>query len=205
MSNLKELSLLNSNLKSSESSQDRISKFCRSLFLKSLSKIEEGTLTIQDLDSQITMGKVSSTAPNVHLKVHSYDFYVDVVTGGSVGAAESYVRGDWDCGNLCDLTRLMIVNREVLDQLDSRFLTFFKNALAKVIHSFRRNSKEGSRKNIGAHYDLGNDFFELMLDDTMMYSSGIFEKADSSLKEAVRAGAASQFMRQSITAAGLRP
>jgi cyclopropane-fatty-acyl-phospholipid synthase len=105
------------------------------------------------------------------------------VFGGEVGAGEAYSDGFWSCDDLTALIRIMVRNRSLLDALD-RGWSHLATLARKLFHLFRRNTKEGSRKNIAAHYDLGNDFFALFLDETMMYSCAIFEREDSTLYEA---------------------
>jgi cyclopropane-fatty-acyl-phospholipid synthase len=99
----------------------------------------------------------------VTLRVHSQRFYSDVAFTGTVGAGEAYINGLWKCDDLTALVRLFVVNRELMNEVDSGW------------------------SRLGAHYDLGNRFFELFLDETMAYSCGIFEHAHSTLLEASRA------------------
>ena len=104
-------------------------------------------------------------------------------TGGSVGAAEAYVAGDWSTPDLVALLRFFTRNVDRMNEFEDRFSWVTKPAL-KGLHWLNRNTKEGSRKNISAHYDLGNDLFETFLDPTMMYSSAIYPRADATLEEA---------------------
>jgi len=103
--------------------------------------------------------------------------------GGSIGAGEAYMQGYWTTNDLTDLVRLLVLNREVLDGMETGLARLTVPA-QKVLHWLNRNTQEGSRRNIAAHYDLGNDFFKLFLDETMMYSSAIFERPNMSLHEA---------------------
>lgn len=119
----------------------------------------------------------------VIIDVHDPGFYSEVVFGGSLGAAEAFIAGDWSCPQLTDLIRLLIVNRDVLEQLDSSY-SRWREPLQRGLHALRRNSRSGSRRNIAAHYDLGNEFFATFLDETMMYSAAIFEHAEATLTEA---------------------
>jgi cyclopropane-fatty-acyl-phospholipid synthase len=93
------------------------------------------------------------------------------------------MQGDWHCDDLTGLVRLMVVNRHLMNDVDSGW-SALSAPLLKAAHWLNRNHKAGSRRNIAAHYDLGNGFFELFLDDTMAYSCGIFRSAQSSLREA---------------------
>ena len=104
-------------------------------------------------------------------------------SGGSNGIANAYIKGYWECDNLHELFRAFVKNIELLDSLETGYLKFdvLKNRFMYLLSS---NSRSGSKKNIHAHYDLGNDFFKLFLDETMTYSSAIFESENSSLKDA---------------------
>ena len=128
----------------------------------------------------------SSADLRVRLTIHRSRTWSRTLLGGSIGSAESYVEGDWDCDNLTGLCRIFVANRAVLNQLDGGFGAVL-SPLNKLLHRWRRNSVDGSRSNIQAHYDLGNDFFELFLDHTWMYSCGIYEKETSTLPEASEA------------------
>jgi cyclopropane-fatty-acyl-phospholipid synthase len=110
-------------------------------------------------------------------------FYADVALGGSVGAGESYVQGRWHSDDLTCVMRLMLQNGDALGGMESG-LARLSAPLRQIAHALRRNSRAGSRRNIAAHYDVGNDFFRLMLDETMMYSCALFEPAGLSLAEA---------------------
>ncbi len=120
----------------------------------------------------------------VHLNIDDEGFYGEVVFGGSVGAAEAYMSGFWRCSNLVDLVRLLVRNRHVLDGMDQGRFSRISQNLRKVVHALHRNTQTGSRRNIAAHYDLGNDFFKLFLDEKMMYSCAYFEKPEAGLNEA---------------------
>jgi cyclopropane-fatty-acyl-phospholipid synthase len=110
-------------------------------------------------------------------------FYGVLAKRGSIGAAEAYAEGLWDCAQLPELVSLLVRNRDVLASLEGG-LARLSAPVQKLFHTMRPNSRKGSRKNIAAHYDLGNDFFELWLDETLTYSSGFFENDASTLAEA---------------------
>jgi cyclopropane-fatty-acyl-phospholipid synthase len=122
----------------------------------------------------------------VSLEIRSPEFYKDVVLRGSLGAGEAWTAGIWDTSDLEALIRIMLRNRDVLDGLEKGparlaawVLRWFDNRNA--------NSKTGSRRNIAAHYDLGNEFFAAFLDSSMTYSCAVFEDAELSLEVAQRA------------------
>ncbi len=119
----------------------------------------------------------------VRIEVERQEFYGDTVFGGSLGAAEAYRAGAWHCSDLVGLVRILVRNRAVLDGLDGG-LALAAAPLRRLAHAVNRNTRGGSRRNIAAHYDLGNEFFKLFLDDTLMYSCALFERPGMSLREA---------------------
>src|SRR6185437_2665893 len=102
---------------------------------------------------------------------------------GDLGAAEAYLRGYWSCDDLTALFRVLIANRQVLSAVNA-WARLWQQPLQRLLHHWRRNSESGSRENIAAHYDLGNDFFSLFLDESLMYSCAFFESDESTLCEA---------------------
>lgn len=146
-----------------------------------LQRLVHGRLVIRDGDRRLVYGH--DAVEPVTLTVKDQGFYRALALDGSIGAAESYMRGEWSTDNLVGLIRLMVRNRTVLEAVDggmARLLAFVN----RLQHRLRRNSISGSRKNISAHYDLSNDFYRLFLDSTMTYSAGIFPNAETSLEEA---------------------
>jgi cyclopropane-fatty-acyl-phospholipid synthase len=119
----------------------------------------------------------------VAINVTDQRFYSDIAFGGTVAAGEAYIQGYWSCSNLTDLIRIMIGNRHILEQMEGN-LSLFKNAFLRLAHWLNRNSQAGSRRNIEAHYDLGNEMFELFLDPTMMYSCAYYPDENTSLEQA---------------------
>ena len=108
----------------------------------------------------------------INVKILNSDFYLMLFSGGSNGIANAYIKGYWECDDLHELFRAFVKNIELLDSLETGYLKFdvLKNRFMYLLSS---NSRSGSKKNIHAHYDLGNDFFKLFLDETMTYSSAI--------------------------------
>jgi cyclopropane-fatty-acyl-phospholipid synthase len=117
--------------------------------------------------------------------IHHANVYSDILFGGSVGAGESYMSGRWSSPNLTAVMRLFARNIATLDAIDSK-QSFTSKTLLRIFHWLNRNTFSGSRKNISAHYDLGNDFFKLFLDESMMYSSAIYPQPESSLAQAAQ-------------------
>ncbi|HEX5650023.1 MAG TPA: cyclopropane-fatty-acyl-phospholipid synthase family protein [Steroidobacteraceae bacterium] len=157
----------------------------RRLVLGRLGTLENGLLRVHEGDAVHEFrGAGAGIAASIEVKHPA--FYADLAYGGSVGAAESYMLGHWSTHDLTALLRLMLANRAVLDSLESG-LASVSAPLRLAAHWLHRNTRAGSRRNISAHYDLGNDFFRLMLDETMMYSCALFERPEMSLAEASRA------------------
>lgn len=156
----------------------------KNLFLKLLSKIETGQVAVQEAESTYTFGKATRDFPlAVTITIHDPKTYTRIAFGGSIGAAEAYMLQYWDVDDLTALVRIVIRNQILLKDLDSG-LAKLASLIYKAFHFLRRNTKSGSRKNIVAHYDLGNNFYRLLLDETMTYSSGVFERSDATLKDA---------------------
>jgi cyclopropane-fatty-acyl-phospholipid synthase len=153
----------------------------RRLVLRQLDGIRFGRLTLIDGDQVQRFGH--SDEFEATITVHSADFYADIAFGGSIGAGEAYMRGAWSCNDLVVLVRLLLRNRHVVEGMEGG-LAYLTRPLQKVFHWVNRNTREGARRNISAHYDLGNDFFGLWLDQSMMYSSAIFERPGMSLHAA---------------------
>jgi len=151
--------------------------------LRQLKKLETGTLILTDDSGEHRFGSVDSSGLRADIRVTDPRFYSEIAFGGSIGGGEAYMHGYWECDNLVDLVRILLRNREVLDNMETGAARFTE-PLQRLFHWVNRNTHEGARRNISAHYDLGNDFFALWLDETMMYSSALYNDADASLHEA---------------------
>jgi cyclopropane-fatty-acyl-phospholipid synthase len=155
------------------------------LVLARLPALERGTLRLNEGDA-VHEFRGATAGASATIEVRDPAFYAELAYGGSVGAAESYMLGHWSTPDLTGLLRLMLANRTALDELEGG-LASLSAPLRLGAHWLHRNTRAGSRRNIAAHYDLGNDFFRLMLDETMMYSCALFERPDMTLGEASRA------------------
>ncbi|MEI7869580.1 MAG: cyclopropane-fatty-acyl-phospholipid synthase family protein [Candidatus Methylumidiphilus sp.] len=161
----------------------RLDGIARNLLHKQLAQLREGELVLVDGETQ-RFGSVQAGFPlSVTIQINEPGFYSDVVFGGSVGAGEAYMAGLWTCSDLTALVRILLRNRHVLDGMDGGY-ALIASPLRKLIHAVNRNTQSGSRRNIAAHYDLGNDFFRLFLDDTLMYSAAVFATPETGLREA---------------------
>lgn len=147
---------------------------------RALEAVVGGTVILTSPDKTATYG---SGKPVVHLHVHDPACFRRLVFGGSVGAGESYMAGQWDCEELVDLVRILVRNREALAILDG-LATLPATVLDALRHVLRGNSRSGSRRNIRKHYDLGNELFELFLDQRMMYSAAVYDTGRESLDAA---------------------
>jgi cyclopropane-fatty-acyl-phospholipid synthase len=164
----------------------RINRWARYLLLRQLRGLEEGELILVDGETY-TFGRPTEAFPlSIRLEISHPAFYGNTVFGGSLGCAESYIAGDWNCSDLPGLIRLMVRNRPVMEGLDGG-LSLVMTPARRWLHWLNRNNQSGSRRNIAAHYDLGNDFFQTFLDDSMMYSCALFEPEHISLEEASKA------------------
>ena len=156
--------------------------FFKSILLKKLRGLRFGRLVIVDGPNTFTFGDNRSEF-HATITVTSQEFYVFLGSGGTLGAAEAYTAGHWFSNNLVSLVQIIIKNKKTMESLESG-LARLANPFNKIIHKRRQNSIKGSKKNILAHYDLSNDFYQLWLDSTMTYSCGVFLNDDSSMKEA---------------------
>ena len=156
----------------------------RRLVLDRLGSLSRGRLVISDVGDTHEFGQSADLADRiVQLTVHDRRFFGDIAFGSSLGAGESYMQGHWSCDDLTGLIQLLLQNRHVIENMEGG-LARLTAPLQKAFHWVNRNTRAGSRRNIAAHYDLGNDFFRLWLDPTMMYSSAVFERPDATLYQA---------------------
>ena len=157
----------------------------RRLLLARLATMRDGELVIEEWNGQ--RHRFGRRTPRldvtVTLQVDHPQLYADTAFGGTVGAGEAYMRGLWRCDDLTGLVRLFVANRHMMNDVDSQW-SLLSRPLLKAFHFFNRNSRQGSARNISAHYDLGNELYSLMLDPTMAYSCGIFGEGANTLEAA---------------------
>jgi hypothetical protein len=193
-----------------------LQRFLRRQLHANLAGLRHGRLTIEDALGAVTLGLPSSKssespAPcagselHIRLRVRDMAFYSAIAGNGSVGAGAAYGDGLWQCDDLVGLVQLLVLNRDLLDGMETG-MARAGSAVMRLWHALRRNTREGSRRNIAAHYDLGNDFFGIFLSPDLMYSAAnsICSPASAWSKSAA-AGAASRCMRCAITAATSPP
>ena len=155
----------------------------RRIVLRQLEQLETGTVRLTDASDEYLYGNGGDSGLSAHIRVQDPRFYSEIAFGGEIGGGEAFMHAFWTCDDLVALVRILLQNREVLDGMEAGAARFTQ-PLQKLFHRVNRNSHEGARRNISAHYDLGNEFFALWLDETMMYSSAIFENEDTSLHQA---------------------
>ncbi|WP_101047989.1 SAM-dependent methyltransferase [Macromonas nakdongensis] len=163
-----------------------------------LQRLRHGSLTVQLPDGSVqTLGDGQGLHATLHL--HNWNVCGAALKSGDIGFAESYIAGDWTTPHLDDLMRLFLANRQALE--DVIHGSWAGRLLYRVRHLLHRNTRRNSRKNIHAHYDLGNAFYRLWLDGTMNYSSALFEGGH----EQPMADAQHAKVRRALRMAGVRP
>lgn len=109
--------------------------------------------------------------------------YRAMALNGALGAGEAYIAGDWMCSDLPELLRIFAVHEAAFDRVD-RCLAGLAGPVRALLNLVDRNTRDASRRNIAAHYDLSNEFFSLWLDPSMTYSAGVFEQPNATLQQA---------------------
>ena len=151
------------------------------LLLRSLFKLRYGQISFRGA-WQGTVGEPSDL--HAVIEVHDKKLLELMFKNGVLGAAEAYIAGYWSSENLVELIQILARNRDVLDKMNQNIISQASQVLLKAWYKSRKNSVDGSRKNIAEHYDLSNDFFKLFLDPSMMYSSAMFKDAEMTLAQA---------------------
>ncbi|MCG3880867.1 cyclopropane-fatty-acyl-phospholipid synthase family protein [Psychrobacter sp. Ps3] len=174
-----------------------VNALARKAIFQALKRVQFGGITvIEDYAQQTQAYSFGSQAINsksssaigrhflhVTLTIHDISVYRQLLFGGSIALADSYINGEWDTDDLTGLIRLAARNLAVLNKLENRFAGISK-AFEKANHQLRSNDQSGSKSNILAHYDLGNDMYQRFLDETMMYSSAVYKNPEATLSEA---------------------
>ena len=158
-----------------------LNKFSDKIVFSILSKINVGYLEITNYQGKVFRFGNPQDDLKAQLKIKNPNFSFNLIKSGSIGFAESYMRREFETDNLSNLIEITARNIKIIYKfsglLDFPIVNFFKNM-------FIRNTKNRSKENIAKHYDLGNDFFSLWLDDTLTYSSGIFSESTKDLSDA---------------------
>jgi cyclopropane-fatty-acyl-phospholipid synthase len=160
-------------------------RFLRQRLLDQVAGLRHGRLVLQDALGRVELGAPAIEQSDIFVQVDvlDTDFYRQVAANGSVGVGEAYMDGLWRCDDILGLVQLLVRNRDLLDGMETGLAKLGGMAL-RAWQALRRNTREGARRNIAAHYDLGNDFFGLFLSPDLMYSSAMWEGPDDSLEAA---------------------
>jgi cyclopropane-fatty-acyl-phospholipid synthase len=159
-----------------------LNSLCKSAVLRQLRSLKGGELT---LICGVETHRFGDTLSDLRATLHIRDdhFFRRIAFGGGLGAAESLMDGEWTCDDLTAMVRIFIRNSSISTGLD-RGWAWLVQSFARIQYWLRRNNLTNSRRNIRDHYDLGNDFFRLFLDETLSYSSALFPGEQTSLHEA---------------------
>jgi len=164
----------------------RAGGWARALVHRRLGALASERLLLRDARGEAAFGAAQGDVEPLRVEVRRPRFFRRVLLGGSLGAAESYIDGDWSTSDLTALLRMFAREIEAADAMEGGAAAAAR-VLARLGNLARRNTRAGRRRNIGAHYDLGNEFFALFLDETMTYSAGIFENPHATMADASRA------------------
>ncbi len=159
-------------------------RLLRQRVLHLLGRLRAGRIVLEDACGRVEFGQPEGPQ-TVRIWITHPAFYQAVAAAGSVGAGEAYMAGHWRCDDLVALVRILVSNRDVLDGMETGWARLGGWALRRW-HALRRNTEAGSRRNIAAHYDLGNEFFSLFLSGDQMYSSAYWQGEDDTLDGASR-------------------
>ena len=140
------------------------------LVVKMMDKLSVGSLTVRFPDGESK--RFGEGAPHAEIALANWNVCDAALKSGDIGFGETYIAGDWTTPDLLALMNVMVANRNAIEAVI--YGTWWGRALYRVRHLLRRNTRTGSRKNIHAHYDIGNAFYDLWLDRSMTYSSALF-------------------------------
>lgn len=161
-----------------------LNSIARAAILRSLPILKEGQLIIRDHDQTLTFGRLTDACPlQATMTIHDRELYRKLLFGGSVAMGETFSEGLWTCDDLTALLRIGSQNKDLLASLGKSW-AWISKPVRRFVHWLHSNTLMGSRRNISAHYDLGNDFFQAFLDETMMYSCALFDDSATSLGDA---------------------
>ncbi|GGW85727.1 SAM-dependent methyltransferase [Alteromonas halophila] len=158
-------------------------KICRGLFLKCLSVVPHGSITIYENGEMVGQFGERHSDLNAHVNILDAVAYRRLMFGGSVAAGETYMDRQWTTDDLTSVIRIFARNLPTLDHWEGKF-KWLSMPLMKLAHFANRNTHQQAKKNIEAHYDLGNKLYSRFLDDSMMYSSAIYPQPHASLADA---------------------
>ena len=147
--------------------------------LKTLEGLQRGSLKLTTPEGKVYHFKGKETGPDATIEVHDWVVARNVLTRGDIAMGEDYIAGLWDSESIEKLFTLFLVNMETFEPSHAHGSLLSRAGFLIYNRIVCRNSKKGSRQNIEAHYDVGNDFYKLWLDETMTYSSALYQGTDS--------------------------
>jgi len=159
-----------------------LDRLAKKIVRKQLEAIRHGSITIIESGWHESYGDIDAPLQAI-VYVEDPRFYRSLAFRGALGGAEAYMDGYWQTHDLTAVIRILALNQRTVQDLQRGFARWIRPALS-LFHALRSNTRAGSRRNIAAHYDLGNEFFSLFLDPTLTYSSGIFESDDATMEQA---------------------
>jgi len=171
---MKHLSIASDDFLAGTPKPSRLDRLAKRAVFRRLSQIRDGKLTLIEGDNRHHFGAKDSDL-TACITITDSRFFSDVAFGGAIGGGEAYIRNYWHADSVTNVVRIFARNRQVLETMESG-VSRLTRPLQKIFHWLNQNTRSGSRKNISAHYDLGNEFFSLWLDSRMQYSAAIFEQ-----------------------------
>lgn len=156
---------------------------CMALVIRLFDKIEVGGLILILPDGSDHHFGDNNSSLQARMIIHDYRFFKDAVLGGDIGIGEAYMKGLWDTDDIPLLFSVLIKNRRALAN-GHMATAWLKRQKDRLVHALRANTLVGSRRNIGEHYDLSNDFFKTFLDPTMQYSCGLYRDDGETCEDA---------------------
>lgn len=162
-----------------------LERICRHLTISLLNRISKGSLTVRLPDGRRRVFGEPASATTATMEVQGNAFFTRIALNGEIGLGESYMSSEWDSPDLVGLFALFADNRDQLSDGQS-ITSSISSIIERTRHRNAANTVVGSRRNIARHYDLGNEFYELFLGDTMMYSCAVFGSPGESLDDAQR-------------------
>ncbi|MBN3069893.1 class I SAM-dependent methyltransferase [Pectobacterium brasiliense] len=176
----------------------RNARIARWLLFRLLSGIREGAITVREGAQTFHFGDAAA-ALRADVQILTPSVYWRLLTGGSLGAAEAWIDGEWETNQLTPLLQILALNSKVLEQMESGF-RLLGRPVERLRHWTRRNHRQQARENIAAHYDLGNEFYAHFLDEELLYSSALFTADEQDLTLAQRAKMARLCEQLTLTA-----
>ena len=160
----------------------RVHQTYRNLVFRELGTIQSGQIRLYEGSECHCFGEPDTDLTGI-IHVTDSSCYRDMTLGGSLGAAEAFIKGRWTSPGLATFIQVLARNMTTVSQLETGWAALVQ-PLRRLSHFLHRNTRRGSRRNIAAHYDLSNDFFQMMLDSKMMYSCAFFESDHDDLEQA---------------------